>query len=172
MTLFEIEWKGPFTIDEIVLLNDSIDCGLYQIYGTHNIMGTDSLMYVGQTRDSFAARLPNRDYIRWDYPEYKIYVGRFGGEDSCSKQDWHRQIDHAEQILIDYCQPPYNSQYLNGLSPSIADDIVILNFGKRHKLPYAVTTAWRQSSHQKGTWMPYCDAELISEDIGNSMNVG
>lgn len=163
MTLIEIEWKGPYTIQEICILNADIDYGVYQIYGTHNILGTDALLYIGQACDqTFSRRIPQREYITWDFPEYRIYVGRFGSSQVCTEQDWNTQINFGEQILIDYCQPPYNSQLLNGLSAGIPNDINLLNFGKRHKLPFTITTSWRQSSHNARLWKPYSNKMYIA----------
>lgn len=169
MTLIEIDWKGPFTIEETVALNTDIDFGVYQIYGTHNILGTDALLYLGQACDqTFAQRLPQREYITWDFPEYRIYVGRFGSSQSCSEHDWNTQINYAEQIFIDYCQPPYNSQLLNGLSESVPSNINLLNFGKRHKLPFAITTTWKVSSFHNGQWKAYSNKMYSSQQcIGN-----
>lgn len=164
MTLIEIEWKGPFSIEEITSLNSDTDYGIYQIYGTHNILGTDVLLYVGQAcEQTFGIRLPQRDYITWDFPEYRIYTGKLGSAQTVTMQDWNEQINFAEQILIDYCQPPYNSHLLNGLSAGIPNDINLLNFGKRHKLPFSITTSWRVSSHNAGLWKPYSNKMYISQ---------
>lgn len=156
MKLIEVEWKGPYSIEEISAFNEDTDFGVYQIYGTHNIMGTDALLYVGQASDqTFCVRLPQREYITWDFPEYRIYIGRFGAAELATKQEWNCQINFAEQILIDYCQLPYNSQLLNGLSTGIPNDINLLNFGKRHKLPFSITTSWRLSSYNVGSWKSF-----------------
>ena len=163
MIQFEIEWKGPFSLEEISSLNTSIDYGIYQIYGTHNISGTDALLYVGQACDqTFSQRIPQREYISWEFPEYRIYIGRLGGSAVLSEEEWNKQISISEQILIDYCQPPYNSQLLNGLSASINNEINVLNFGKRHKLPFAITTSWRGSNHHKGIWKAFSNTHHIS----------
>lgn len=156
MKLIEIEWKGPYSLEETAHLTEKSDFGLYQIYGTHNILGMDTLLYVGQAwNQTFAQRIPQREYATWDFPEYRFYIGRLGGSEPITKELLSDYIDWAEQILIDYCQPPYNSQHLNGLSASIPNDIILLNFSKRHKLPYSITTAWRESSHFTGKWSPY-----------------
>ena len=119
----------PFTIEEVTLFAEAKDYGVYQIYGTHNVLGTDALLYIGQAcSQTFATRLPQREYITWGFPEYRIYLGRLGSKDVVTEQERSLQIDYAEQILIDYCQPPYNSQLLNGLSSNIPDDIVVLKF--------------------------------------------
>lgn len=166
MTLLEIEWKGPYSIEEIGHLNTDIDYGIYQIYGTHNILGADTLLYVGQAcGQKFAHRLPQHNFIDWDFPEFRIYIGRLGNFQYCSEQVWSNQIDYAEMILIDHCQPPYNSKLLNGLSGNIPNDINILNFGKRHKLPFTITTSWRLSSHHGGQWKPY--SELMNSSQQN-----
>ena len=156
MNLIEIKWEGPFTLEQVSALNSDIDYGVYQIYGTHNIIGTDSLLYIGlASAQTFSARLPQREWIHNEFHEFKIYIGRIGAAIGCTKDKWDQLISHTELILIDHCQPPYNSQGLNGLPNDIGNDILILNFGKRHKLPYSLTTAWQQSSFYKKNWKPY-----------------
>lgn len=156
MKLIEIEWQGPFTLEEIKQFDTEIDYGVYQIYGTHNILGPDTLVYIGQAIDrTFSKRLPERDWIKWDFAEYKIYIGRLGSSKPCTLNEWNKDIDIAERILIDYCQPPFNSQCLNGLSESIESNINILNFSKRFRLPLVITSSWRQSSYDKNLWNAY-----------------
>ena len=156
MKLIEIKWEGPFTLEEISQFSSEIDYGVYQIYGTHNILGSDTLVYIGQAIDrTFSVRLPERSWINWDFAEYKIYIGRLGSSQACTVDEWNNDIDIAERILIDYCQPPFNSQCLNGLSETISNEINVLNFSKRFRLPLVVSSSWRESSYEKKQWKAY-----------------
>jgi hypothetical protein len=58
MNKIEINWQGPLKIEETEKLNTNIDFGIYQIYGTHNIFGPNSLLYIGKACDQyFSTRL-------------------------------------------------------------------------------------------------------------------
>lgn len=158
MNIIEIEWSGPHLLDEALLAYSDTDFGLYAIYGTHNISGVDTLLYIGKVEDrNLGMRMSEHknNYLDWAFPEYKIYFGRFGGEVHCLDAEWKSQINMSEIILIDFCQPPYNSQGLNGLVGKVKDDIIIFNWGKRHRLPFEVSTIWMQTFHHKSTWKPY-----------------
>lgn len=49
MVLIQIDWQGPYTLDNLNLLTDvSQDYGIYQIYGKHMVYGKDVLLYVGK----------------------------------------------------------------------------------------------------------------------------
>ena len=147
MTKIEIKWEGPYTIAEIELLsNYGKDHGLYQIYGTHPIFGPKSLVYIGKAdAQTFGARIPqHNDYVYWEYPEYEFYIGRLGGIENIDGDNWSKQIDLAERILINYCQLPYNSQNINNHGISNDNEIIVLNYGKRFRLPAEVSTMWKE----------------------------
>ena len=49
MKKIEIWWQGPFAIEDVKKFNSlRSDFGVYQIYGTHNIMGPNTLLYIGK----------------------------------------------------------------------------------------------------------------------------
>ena len=156
MQIIEINWLGPFSIDQIKGFDSDIDYGVYQIYGNHSVMGENQLLYIGKSQQrTFSVRIPEHsDFINYDYHDYKIYIGRLGNDNVCSELTWNDLIDKAERILIDYCQPSFNSQ-INNLINDLKDDIVLLNHNKRYKIPFTISTIWKQSSNSKGTWKPY-----------------
>lgn len=45
--IIEIEWDGPKMESEFSNLNESNDYGLFQLYGTHELYGPNTLLYVG-----------------------------------------------------------------------------------------------------------------------------
>ena len=52
MNVIEIEWEGPISVnDTIKLINDN-DYGIYQIYGTHPVFGSNTLLYIGKASSS------------------------------------------------------------------------------------------------------------------------
>lgn len=159
MKVIEIQWADPFSVEQAKSLHGDTDYGVYQIYGTHNIMGSNSLLYIGLAcAQTFGARFyqhENDSWLDWDYPEFQIYVGRLGGAEGCTKEEWDKQIDCVEKVLIDYCQPPFNIREKSGLSLKIENNLVVLNFSKRAKLPYVLSTAWRNSSYEKGSFRAY-----------------
>lgn len=157
MKLIEIVWEGPYSFTEVCSKYEKTDYGVYQIYGTHNILGENILVYIGKTEEqTFSSRFQNADrkWIKLEFHEFKIFLGKLGSETSCSEVEWNKEIDTAERVLIDYCHPPYNSKKKDLIS-GVANDVVILNNGKRAKLPFTITTLWRESSLAKGKWKSF-----------------
>ncbi len=59
ITVLPIFWEGPIAMDKVITKNEPWDFGVYQIYGTHNVLGPNTLLYIGQASDQkFARRLP------------------------------------------------------------------------------------------------------------------
>jgi hypothetical protein len=137
--VIQIDWDGSYPIDEIDKLNDGKrDYGVYQVYGTHPVYGSNVLLYIGKTdQQTFGVRIKEE---RWDDPYYtcdyrriEIYVGRFAGESPPSDDQWSRQIDLAGRLLIVAHSPSYNLQGSNSTSSSVDDsdleNIHVLNWG-------------------------------------------
>jgi len=120
-----IEWDGVYSLEDIgydvqtevyslkkATLNDeSSDYGIYQVYGTHPVYGTDVLLYIGKaSQQTFAKRLSQEG---WEYNEdaknIKFYVGRLFGEKQVSDEEWDNMIDIAERMLIFAHSPAKNS---------------------------------------------------------------
>lgn len=149
MYKIEVKWEGPFTIEEIKeKRNYGRDHGLYQIYGTHPIFGPKSLVYIGKTDEgTFGTRIPQHDdYVDWEYPEYEFYIGRLGSTGNVNYDEWSSQIDFAERILINYCSPPYNSKNIQHHGIIEDTQILVVNFGKRYRLPPIISTIGQEST--------------------------
>ena len=147
----EIEWDGPFTMDQVGGLNKSSDCGVYQIYGTHTIFGPDSLLYIGKAHESFANRIPaHQEWIDWESKPVSIFVGRLGGTYGIDDETWNRLIDRAERLLIYYTSPPYNSTNLRHYGD--IKSAIVINHNKRHRLPLVVTTLENESQIGSPLW--------------------
>lgn len=160
--IIEIEWEGPLKVKDVVQLEGGADYGLYQIYGTHNVLGPDCLLYIGKA-GPFAARIRahEKEWIEWEAKQPDVYVGRLGGMRPMTEDkwpEWEDLIDRAERLLIYFCAPPYNS---TGLKKYEKDgktrETVVLNFKKRHRLPLMVSTLYENSdvSKENGQWKTY-----------------
>lgn len=157
--IIEIEWLGPFDYNTALetVNNIQTDYGLYQIYGTHSVFGSDSLLYIGKAQEQkIATRLwQHEKWLKKEHGEIKIYVGRVGGViQPTDSNQWGQEIDFAERLLIYNCAPPYNTTNLTDFG-QVADTFVI-NYGKRHRLPFVVTTFSRDGDfYNNGEWRKY-----------------
>src|SRR5690606_22253171 len=121
------------------------DYGLYQIYGTHSVFGPDTLLYIGKSAKQFFGTRFSQ-HIGWfqnEPSDLRIYVGRLGGTQQPTDDAWCEEIDCAEKLLIYSCSPPYNSQNLNSIGEG--KNTIVLNFGRRNRLPAVVSTLYTES---------------------------
>ncbi len=156
MNKIEINWQGPFKIDETEKLNTNIDFGIYQIYGTHNIFGPNSLLYIGKACDQyFSTQISqHKTWLEKEYSQIEIYIGRLGGIINRNDEKWTQDIDEAERLLIYYSSPPYNTQNLNDYGQ--IEETLVLNFGKKNRIPMEVSTFWKKSDFwKKEIWKEY-----------------
>ncbi|MCB9335153.1 MAG: hypothetical protein H6586_03330 [Flavobacteriales bacterium] len=156
MNIIEIWWEGPFTFEQLEVFNTDIDYGLYQIYGTHNINGPNNLLYIGLANDqNFNTRISQHsNWIDWEYSDVQIFLGRLGGCETETIENWENNIDIAERMLIFYSKPPYNTKNLNSYGSDIKETIV-LNFGKKHRLPIEVSSYYNESLFWSEKWEPF-----------------
>jgi len=155
MDIIEIRWKGPFKLEEIKKLNGATDYGIYQIYGTHNIFGPDALLYIGQANEqAFGVRIPqHNDWINAESSVVDVYIGKLGGIDKISNNKWAGMINRAEKLLVYFCSPLYNSQYLAGYGQM--DDTIVLNYYQKKMLPFEVSTFWDKSKALTKEWKEF-----------------
>ena len=157
--IIEIRWDGPFKIDNMgEKRNEDYDFGIYQIYGTHNIYGAKTLLYIGKAQDrTFAKRFcEHKEWVEWEPTNVDVYIGRLGGSDKMTKSRWDlwsKQIDRAERLLIFHCSPSYNSQGLNDYGEM--PPTIVLNYGKSMQLPFEVSNLDEFSSIGKPEWKEY-----------------
>lgn len=159
LNIIEIEWDGPYVMDEIIeKMDGDTDYGVYQIYGTHNINGPNTLLYIGKVEEqTFSQRFKqHEDWLSWEPSELQVYVGRIGGIKQPDDEDWVQAIADAERLLIYYCAPPYNSSNINKYGD--IESTIILNHGKKNALPLEVSTLYEESDYvQSDDWEPYAD---------------
>lgn len=158
LTKIEICWYGPLTIEEIKrdFNNQDKDYGLYQVYGTHNISGPNSLLYIGQaTEQTFASRLSQHqnDWLESEYSKVQLYIGQLGGIENVDDNEWGQLIDKAERLLIYHCAPPYNSSGLNEYGD--IHDTIVINLNKKNRLPLEVSTFYNDSEYWGDKWIEY-----------------
>jgi hypothetical protein len=86
-----------------------------------------------------------------------LYIGRFGGLKQPDDNEWTKEINVAERLLIYHCYPPYNSHYINDPILNGITKTIILNFGYRHKLPLEISTLANETDYsvQSSKWKTY-----------------
>ena len=133
-----IEWEGPFSIEEVLRLNDQDDdYGLYQIYGRHIIFGANSLLYIGKAEGLTFSQRFNQHCSEWLSEEegVSIRVGRIASEDYIYDppdwSDWQKVLRDAEALTIYWHSPPYNSM---NISEYKGQRLRVVNKGERSAL--------------------------------------
>ena len=160
----ELKWDGPLNTEQLKELTSEIDYGIYQVYGTHNVLGDNTLLYIGIACDQpFSVRFAQHaEWFQHEISDLQIYVGRVGGAaQPPNDQEWTNSIKTAERLLIYFCSPPYNSQHLNGYGT--LTDKVVLNFGKKNRIPFEVSTLFLDSEYRRFSerWKPFRDLALV-----------
>lgn len=126
-----IEWDGSHSLESIKQFQESNDYGLYQIYGSHLIYGSNQLLYIGKANDqTFGKRIPQ--HAKWFYHQdsenIKVYIGRLGGNRTINDEKWGEQIDIAEKLLIHSHKPAYNSSNIQTIPDSIPIETHVFNW--------------------------------------------
>ena len=111
-----IDWIGGHTLEEVKKLTAGDDYGLYQIYGTHPIYGSDVLLYIGKAeQQTLGVRIQQHE--KWAYTSdannIRVYTGHLGANTEVSDEEWTKLIDIAERLLIYTHKPAYNSSNIN-----------------------------------------------------------
>jgi hypothetical protein len=139
--IIHIIWEGPLTPAQASAKSGPTDYGVYQIYGTHETSGPNTLLYIGQAdANPFNGRINahEEEWGRWNAQETSVYLGRISGTEAISDNDWGRLIDEAEAVLIWKIGVPYNSSRIKSLKYNYP--ILVVNHGHRHRLPECVST--------------------------------
>lgn len=139
-----LQWEGPFSYDDARKLCDGVhDYGIYQIYGSHPVYGSDVLIYIGKAdRQTFGSRLSQHHWQNTNQDKLTVYVGRLHGYSGTPDPDkWSQQIANVECLLIFAHWPAGNSSGLNVRLRSHFHDIHVLNWGKRRDLLAEVSGA-------------------------------
>jgi hypothetical protein len=142
--IIHIEWEGPYLLQQLASFKDpSKDIGLYQIYAHHPVYGNNVLVYIGKVsgaRQSFATRISQHGWGAGSEPDRErvvVYLGRLKGQITPGKDEWNREIDLAEKLLIHAHAPAFNSTHIMavsegpGISPEV-QNVRVLNW-KSHR---------------------------------------
>ncbi len=144
LLLIVILWQGPFSYEYVVnnLHDENNDRGVYQIYGYHEVFGSNSLLYIGKTeKQTFSERFSQHKWIKSERG-ISVYIGRLNPE---GIKDVNQAIDSAEELLIYVHQPPYNASDLHYKGKYTKQNIRIFNDGERADLlPELSTEYWRR----------------------------
>ncbi len=123
----DIWWEGPFSQEEIIenkidskkYDNTANKIGIYQIYGTHPLYGSDKLLYIGRTRNKngFKSRLKKRWVVDngQDSESIKIYLGTIFSYNEDIKNKESDFIEKAEVLLINALKPAFNSSNIQSV---------------------------------------------------------
>jgi len=154
-----IDWQGPLSYDQLPLLRDEqIDYGIYQIYGSHPVYGSDVLLYIGKAQDqTFGQRLLQESWSLWnrDSARIQIYIGRLSGSATPESADWSAQISLVEKLLIYAHGPAANTSNLNSI-PNECTPLHILNWGQFRDLMAEVSGArWSSRFDEIQNWAAY-----------------
>ncbi len=154
VNILEIKWE--FSGNQTHELNSGNDYDIYQVYGTHAVLGSDCLLYIGRATDqTFNRRFQqHEDWIVKEHSNLTFYFGRLGGISKPTDEQWTVEIDKAERLLIYNCSPPYNTQSISSYGD--IKNTIVLNFGKRHRLPFEVSSFRNDTDFwQEGKWRVY-----------------
>ncbi len=146
-----VQWEGPFAYSDLSpLKNEDYDYGVYQIYASHPVYGSDVLLYIGKAdRQTFGVRIAQEGWSdrNGDGARVQIYIGRLSGSFTPEPEAWSEEIDLVEKLLINSHWPAGNSQNLNNIPDAKYQNIHILNWGKHRDLMPEVSGARWSSLH-------------------------
>ncbi len=142
--VIHVQWEGPFTYEETKCLNNEYDRGVYQIYGSHPVYGSDVLVYVGKTdKRTFQQRIyEHQEDFKFgqDTKNIRYYIGRLAGSKMPDEEMWRNQIEKVEELLIFCHRPACNSQGIRILCDAQKlEKVHVLNWGNRRDLFYEVS---------------------------------
>ena len=111
--IIHLDWEGPFTQSQIHQLSGPSDFGVYQVYGTHPVYGSNVLLYIGLAESqTFAQRLAQHGWCNMtsDAKQVSFYIGRLFGYTHPDNDTWGYHIKLAERLLIHAHKPAQNTQ--------------------------------------------------------------
>jgi hypothetical protein len=113
------------------------DFGIYQIYGSHPVYGSDVLLYIGRAQGgSFGWRVPQHEH--WidnhDDGRIRVHLGRLTGEATPSDEVWSQHIALAERLLIYAHQPAVNQRMGLGEAQAELHNVHVCNWGRKADL--------------------------------------
>jgi len=134
--IIHVQWEGPFSLNQLTDLDEASDYGIYQIYGTHPVYGSNVLLYIGKAElQTFRARIGQESWAyNQDSQRISIYVGRLAGSETPEGDAWNQQISDIEKLLIYAHGPAYNSSNISTIKDHQFRSLHILNWGQHRDL--------------------------------------
>ena len=134
----KLNWSDKIRLTNKTPIPPVVNC-LYAAYGTSDIYGQDSLLYIGQTR-SLSQRMSQhleKGGTLSTITNLHISVGVFHGP----YNDISKIMDVTEKLLINILKPSHNSANINEASKLAKQDMLVhvLNYGNRYKIPLEVS---------------------------------
>lgn len=150
MRVIHIQWEGHFSFDEIKELNKAHDYGIYQFYGCHPVYGSDVLLYIGKAEEQTFSERIIQQKIYWEGDnKINVYIGRLAGNKTPNNEEWGKQINLAEKLLIHAHAPAYNSMSISSIPDAELQDIHILNWGTfNNLLPEISGSRWTNKYYE------------------------
>ena len=155
-------WEGPLTVEQAIGKSSSKDYGVYALYGSHSVLGSDSLLYVGQANGTtFSARIRYHwdEWIRWEPSDVTVYLGRLGGWEQIDDDKWGVLIDETELLLIFFTSPPYNSSRVKTLRKNL-EPTLIINHRRRHRIPQYISNLIEKRHIDDGEFKEYGESAV------------
>lgn len=146
MRSVRVEREGPLPPDRVLRLNDRIeDFGLYQIYGRHIIFGPGSLLYIGETNQTFGERFT--EHLAWleEEEEVFIHVGCIVSKDY-KQYERTKILKDTEALTIKWHSPPYNSRNIETYN---GQRLKVVNQGERGSL----VKQYRSRDRKRWGWL-------------------
>ena len=136
MECFEIEWKGPYSIDRVPVLKVAENFGIYAI--SQKKGRGIKLLYVGRVYwQAFAKRLTQhkRDWLDRVSGEKVVHFGLVKLPEG--KKISFERVRDIEELLIYHHLPPYNTASKRGY---LGRELLIINTGKSEPLDKIVSS--------------------------------
>jgi len=163
-----VQWKGPYSYEKAMKDFDSnIDRGIYQVYGTHPVYGSNVLLYIGKTiNQTFGQRLSQEQWLNnHDSENVVVYLGRIAGyHQEPDEATWSAQITTVERLLIYAHWPAGNSSGLNIKFGADLHNVHVLNWGERRSLYPEVSGAFYSDKFASGNGYSICGTENIHSE--------
>ena len=70
-----IDWVGSHTLEEVKQLTNTDDYGVYQIYGSHPIYGSNVLLYIGKAERQVLSQSYSYSWLNRHY--YYLFVNHY-----------------------------------------------------------------------------------------------
>lgn len=137
-----VEWTGPFKIDQVLEMTGKDDYGVYQIYGHHIIFGEASLLYIGETNQTFGRRFSghNHEWLQEEEGVF-IHVGRIVSD--YDEYDRKQLIKDTEALTIYWHSPPYNSNNIDKYKGRLLEVVNTGEYGKLQR-EYVSSARYRE----------------------------